>query len=729
MSIGRFFYGSIFESTVLRTIFVLVKRNVLNSLILLVLIFSSSTSYAGRVKKGFVALEMHDYFKAKKAFTKGMKYNPEICSFGLANLYSRDNNVFYSKDSAYRYIRLAKTVFYDAKAAKRSRWVKFGWDMNRIDSLERVIADQFFAEAKRINTPDSYNSFLNSHPNSTHAQRALIVRDSIAFFSAVMENTSHSYQAFIDQYPKSIYVEIAQDNFYEVQFNELTGDESLASYLEFVEVNINSPLRPAAEKKIFEIVTEPNTKESFDIFIRTYPENAMIDSAWRQLYQSSMDTMNRLTLRRFKNKYPDYPYQKELLQDIAYIDSVFLPFKKGDLFGFMNTAGITMIPLGYQQVSEFSEGLSVVAKDGKFGVIDKHNRVRIPFKFDAISDFISGRAIVEQNGLQGMIHRNGGFVFECKFDDMGTLSDGLIYASDGEKFGYYDVTGFLRIPMKFSDAYDFSNGVAKVEVDGLAAYIDIYGGYVVPPAFEEIRMFSDSLYIYEQDGFYGFSNRFGKSVIEPRYDKIGELHNDFAVASIDGEIVYLNGGGQVIVQNDLEEFPNFMSRAEFLNGEAIAMKDGMYGKIDKKGREVIKFQYENLGTGAYIFAFKKNGQWGVMNTSKKIIVPAKYASIMIHDEAYIIANTEFGEGVLSINNEEIIPMNFNSIEYLSDDLFVAESETGFGILRKKELIAPLEFDSVQLFGKDYLLLIKSNRWVYLEIATGKLIEMRVDTGE
>lgn len=729
MSIGRFFYGSIFEPTVLRTIFVLMKRNVLNSLILLVLVFSSTASYAGRVKKGFVALEMHDYFKAKKAFTKGMKYNPEICSYGLASLYSRDNNVFYSKDSAYRYIRLAKSIFYDAKEGKRKRWTKFGWDMNGIDSLERAIADQFFAEAQRLNTPDSYNSFLVSHPNSTHAQRALTVRDSIAFFGAVMENTSSSYQKFIDNYPESNYIEIAHDNFYEVQFNELTGDGSLASYLEFVELNATSPLLSAAEKKIFEIVTEPNTKESFDIFIRTYPKNTMVDSAWRQLYQSSMDTMSLLTLKRFKNRYPDYPYQKELLQDMAYIDSVFLPFKKGDLFGFMNTAGITMIAPSYQQVSKFREGLAVAVKNGRFGVIDKYNRIRIPFKFDGISDFISGRAIVEQNGLQGMIHRNGSFVFECKFDDMGSLSDGLIYASDGERFGYYDVSGFLRIPMKFSDAYDFSNGVAKVEIDGLAAYIDIYGGYVVPPAFEEIRMFSDSLYIYEQDGFFGFANRFGKSVIEPVYDEIGELHDNFAVASIDGEIVYLNGGGQVIVQNDLEEFPNFMLRAEFLNGEAIAMKDGMYGKIDQKGREVIKFQYENLGTGNYIFAFKKNGQWGVMNASKKVIIPAQYASIAIHDDKYIIANMEFGEGVLSIKNEEIIPMNFESIEYLSDDLFLAESETGFGVLRKKELIVPLEFDSVQLFGKDYLLLIKSDRWAYLEIATGKLIEMRVDTGE
>lgn len=716
-------------SIVLRTIFVPMKRNVLKSLVLLLLIFSGSTTYAGNVKKGFAALEVHDYFKAKKAFTKGMKYNPEVSAFGLASLYSRDNNVFYSRDSAFLYVNLAKSTYYDAKVSKRKRFAKYGWHMDGIDSLERIITDQFFAEAKRINTPASYNSFLKTHPNSIYAPRALAVRDSIAFFSAVMENTSTSYQRFIDNYPQSEYIPMAIDNFYEVQFTEITGDGTLASYLEFVELNANSPLRPAAEKKIFEIVTEPNTRESYDIFIRTYPKNSMIDSAWHQLYQSSLDTMNMLTLKRFKNKYPNYPYQKEIERDMAFIDSVFLPIKVGDQFGFMNTAGVTLIPPVYEQVSKFSEGLAVVAKNGKYGVIDKYNQVRIPFKFDAISDFISGRAIVEQDGLQGMIHRNGSFVFKCQFDDMGTLSNGLIYASDGEKFGYYDVTGYLRIPMKFDDAYDFSNGVARVEIDGLAAFIDIYGGYVVPPAFEEIRIFSDSLYIYEDDGMYGFMNRFGKSVIEPTYDEIGELHNGFAIALLDGEIIYLNGGGQIVIQNDLEEFPNFMLRAEFINGEAIAMKGGMYGKIDEKGREVINFQYENLGVGAYVFPFKKKGQWGVMNASKKIIVPAKYASITVHEDKYFIVNDDFTQGVLGATGEEILPMNFKSVDYLSDDLFIVEGDTGFGIVRKSEMIAPLEFDSVQLFGKDYLLLIKSDRWTYLELATGKLIEITGETGE
>lgn len=705
------------------------KSKVLHILVLLLIIFSGSASYAGNVKKGFVALQVHDYFKAKKSFEKGMKYNPEACSFGLAILYSRDNHVFYSKDSAYRFIKMARTNLYDAKARKRKKWAKYGWSLAGIDSVEQIIADQFYAEAKQINTPESYNAFLTTHPNSSYATRALEIRDSIAFFNAVMENTSASYQSFMDDYPKSDYFDIAEDNFYEVQFDELTGDGSLASYLEFIQLNANSPLRPAAEKKIYEIVTEANTAQSYEVFIRTYPQNSMVDSAWRQLYQSSLDTLDALTLKRFKSQYPDYPYQKELLRDIAYLDSVYLPMREGELYGFMNTAGVEMIPAVYDQVSPYSEGLAIVSKNGKYGVIDKYNQVKIPFKFDAISDFMNGRAIVEQEELLGMIHRNGSFVFECKFDDMGTLFDGLIYVSDGEKFGYFDATGFQRIPMKFSDAYDFSNGVAKVQVDGLEAFIDIYGVYVVPPAFEQIKPYSDSLYIYEKDGFYGFMNRLGKSVVEPIYDNIGELIDGYALASIDGEIVYLNGGGKVIVQNDLEEYPNFMSRGEFLNGEAIAMKDGSYGKVDQKGRTVIDFKYENMGVGAYIFPFKKKGQWGAMNAAEKVIIPAKYSSVVVHEDKYFVVNADFGEGVLGLNGEEIIPLSFKHIDYLANDLFIVESETGFGVLRKGEMIAPIEFDSIQMFGKDYLLLIKSDRWAYFELATGKLIEMNVDTGE
>lgn len=705
------------------------NRTRLVGLIFFLMMFIGFPSFAGAVKKGFEALQVHDYFKAKESFTKGMKYSPQVSAFGLASLYTRDNNVFFSRDSAYKYIHIAKSTFGQVKASKRKKYVKYGWTEAGIDSLERVITQLFYAEAQRINTPASYNAYLSTHPNSIYSQRALELRDSLAFFQVVMQNTSAAYQDFLTTYPNSEYRPIAEDNFYELQFSEGTGDGTLASYLEFIELNPNSPLKPSAERKIFEIVTEAHTSDAYDVFIRTYPKNSMVDSAWRQLYQSSLDTFSLLTIKRFKSKYPNYPFQKELLRDMEFIDSVFLPAKGEEGFGYMNTAGILMIPIIYEQVSDFKEGLAVVAKDGKFGVIDHYNRTRIPFVYDAISDFVNGRAIVELNGKQGMIHRNGTFVLDCEFEDMGVVSNGLIYATKGEKFGYYDAKGFLRIPMKFDDAYDFSNGIAKVEVDGLEAFIDIYGGYVVPPAFEEIRLFSDSLYVYESEGLYGFINRLGKVVIEAQYTEMGEPRNGFVIALLDSEVVYLNTQAKVVIQNDFEEFPNYLSKAEFVNDEAIAMKKGLYGKIDKKGREVLKFQYENLGMGTYIFPFEKGDLWGVMNASGKTIVQPIYTELSMPNDQFIVAQTETGEGVLSATGAVILPMNFRNIEHVVNDIFVGVTDDGAGVFRKSELLVRPEYDSVQPFGKDYLLLSKGNLWSYVQLSTGKLIEMNMETGE
>ena len=82
-----------------------------------------------------------------------------------------------------------------------------------------------------------------------------------------------------------MYNDIARDNYFDAQFSEMTGDGSLASYIEFVELNSESPMVIYAEKEIYAIVTEPNTVEAYDVFIRTYPENPYVDSAWWQMYK------------------------------------------------------------------------------------------------------------------------------------------------------------------------------------------------------------------------------------------------------------------------------------------------------------------------------------------------------------------------------------------------------------------------------------------------------------
>ena len=71
----------------------------------------SNISYASGIKRGYEALLVKDYFTAKKRLLKGMKYNSSPASFGLATIYSRDDNPFYNLDSAYRYILISNSTW------------------------------------------------------------------------------------------------------------------------------------------------------------------------------------------------------------------------------------------------------------------------------------------------------------------------------------------------------------------------------------------------------------------------------------------------------------------------------------------------------------------------------------------------------------------------------------------------------------------------------------------
>ncbi|MBR5233169.1 MAG: WG repeat-containing protein [Clostridia bacterium] len=61
--------------------------------------------------------------------------------------------------------------------------------------------------------------------------------------------------------------------------------------------------------------------------------------------------------------------------------------KVGSKWGFVNTAGETVVEPTYEDAHSFVNGLAAVCKDGKWGFIDKTNKVCIDFQFDDVCDF------------------------------------------------------------------------------------------------------------------------------------------------------------------------------------------------------------------------------------------------------------------------------------------------------------------------------------------------------
>ncbi|NMA03276.1 MAG: WG repeat-containing protein, partial [Clostridiales bacterium] len=100
----------------------------------------------------------------------------------------------------------------------------------------------------------------------------------------------------------------------------------------------------------------------------------------------------------------------------------------------------------YDWVNAFSEGLSIIRLDGKYGFIDKMGIEVVSPKYHYLSFFSEGLAIAELNGKWGVINKIEKEVIPFKYDyiDFGYMKnpfgEGLIAVQLDGRWGYLDNT-------------------------------------------------------------------------------------------------------------------------------------------------------------------------------------------------------------------------------------------------------------------------------------------------
>ena len=91
----------------------------------------------------------------------------------------------------------------------------------------------------------------------------------------------------------------------------------------------------------------------------------------------------------------------------------------GYLYGYINEQGEEKIPVEYDHLYSFENGITIAKKEGKYGAIDLNNNIVIPFNlpYEDVRAFRDGRAAVKDfSGLWGVIDTEGNEIVPCVND-------------------------------------------------------------------------------------------------------------------------------------------------------------------------------------------------------------------------------------------------------------------------------------------------------------------------
>lgn len=287
--------------------------------------------------------------------------------------------------------------------------------------------------------------------------------------------------------------------------------------------------------------------------------------------------------------------------------------ERSSSFAYIDQTGQVRIRLeSNQSARSFAEGLAAVSVDGKWGYIDTAGVFVIPPRFGWAEEFSEGLALVtsspaeqywKSDTLFGFINKTGEYAIAPRFHWAKSFSEGLAPVCTGlcrgndlaqARIGYIDRTGKYVLPAKYRRGGRFSEGLASASATaGIFApmgFIDKLGRFVIAPRYMWAGEFSHGLAETDQ----GFVNRSGDIAIPKHGTEQGVgFRSGWAPILEGGSVTYIDTTGKVVLKTRYQDAGPFSEdlAAACERHCGPSGSDGSWGYIDRKGQFAIKPQF------------------------------------------------------------------------------------------------------------------------------------------
>ena len=270
---------------------------------------------------------------------------------------------------------------------------------------------------------------------------------------------------------------------------------------------------------------------------------------------------------------------------------------------------------------DYKNGYIVVNSEDKYGVIGFDKKVVIEPKYDEIKG-VSGEGlyVIKENDKYIVVNKSGEKVLNKSYNDIISINKEYIIAVDNGKCGVVDIHGATKIPFNY-DNLIYTNGTDYIAKTG-----DKYGIMSVDGS---TKLNSDATSIsYVSSGNFYIADYMENGKVT---SKIYDSNYEAKVTGIVSEVNASKGYIRVHTDNDYKYY-NFKfeekssSQVLTTNILFLSKKDGKYGFIDKTGKVVIDYIYDDAteqNSSGYA-GIKKDGVWGSIDINGKVVSQPTY---------------------------------------------------------------------------------------------------------
>ncbi len=437
-----------------------------------------------------------------------------------------------------------------------------------------------------------------------------------------------------------------------------------------------------------------------------------------------------VTSRKVCHDYINY-YHSEFSQKYEMIEDT--KHKKGlcDMEG-----NVVLLPQ-YNEIIPFSNELFIVASpcaNGNtlvFGVVDRYNNIKVPFVFKCLLRINEKFLAYTDDEVYDITEDNKYYKLELpSFNRHYTNIKFGIIDLDGNKLTTADFSTIISL--RDYDVFIIGKEFGKFSTLKYGV-VNSAGCYILVPKYDKITYseeancfitnlsYSDSGdYPYETKsnhvsiyGFYLIQGDKDETVLVPTQiadwcDKFSE--DGIALVIKDGHKGHINRFFQIVAFNEDERIvipEKFDFSGDFKYGFASVSKNNRYGIINTKLEQILSCDYEYIEPlSAKRFKFKKDDQWGVVDSYGNIIINSKYRSISHEAEAVIKVETTIQNrsytlyGLYNEDGNLIIPEeceNIVAVEYETQVFLLVTINGKQGVYDDKgSKIIPLIYDRIDL---------------------------------